>query len=96
MPATRVAVFSTKRYDEESLSAARESGGFDVELVFFEARLTETTAALARGFPVVCAFVNDELTRPVLQELADHGTRLIALRSAGFNNVDLGAAAGSA
>ncbi len=93
MPAMRVAVFSTKRYDEESLSAARESGGFDVGLTFFEARLTESTAALARGFPVVCAFVNDELSRPVLQELARHGTRLIALRSAGFNNIDLGAAA---
>ncbi len=90
---TRVAVFSTKPYDEEFLSVTRESGGFDVELVFFEPRLTRGTAALARGFPVVCAFVNDELTRPVLEQLAGAGTRLIALRSAGFNNVDLAAAA---
>ena len=92
MSATRVAVFSTKRYDEEFLTAARESGGFDVELTFFEARLTVNTAALARGFPVVCAFVNDELSRPVLSQLAGQGTRHVALRSAGFNNVDLAAA----
>jgi D-lactate dehydrogenase len=86
----RIAVFSTHSYDREFLSAA------DVEqrheLVFFEPRLSAGTAALADGFPVVCAFVNDELDRPTLQILAAGGTGLIALRSAGFNNVDLAAA----
>ena len=66
--------------------------GFGHELVFFDARLEETTIRLAVGSPAVCAFVNDDLGRPVLAELAARGTRLIALRSAGFNNVDLSAA----
>jgi D-lactate dehydrogenase len=83
----RVAIFSTKGYDRQGLTAANESHGH--ELVFFEPRLTERTAPLAAGFDAVCAFVNDELSRPVLERLASAGTRLIALRSAGFNHVDL-------
>lgn len=87
----RVAVFSTKSYDERFLqSAAQESGH---ELTFFEPRLSEQTTILAREFPAVCAFVNDQLDRTVLEQLAEGGTRLIALRCAGFNNVDLQAAA---
>src|SRR5262249_13380804 len=50
------------------------------------------TAAMAEGSPATCAFVNDQLDRPVLDELARHGTRLVALRSAGYNHVDLAAA----
>jgi D-lactate dehydrogenase len=61
-------------------------------LIFLEPRLTLETALLAAGSPVVCAFVNDRLDAPVLEALADRGTRLIALRSAGYNNVDLKAA----
>lgn len=87
----RVAVFSTKPYDREFLSAAGARLGH--ELVFFEPRLTLATAPLAAGFPAVCAFVNDELNAGVLAELARGGARLVALRSAGFNHVDLGAAA---
>jgi D-lactate dehydrogenase len=86
----RVAVFSTKRYDRESLAAANGPHGHD--LAFLEPRLTPETAPLARGFPAVCAFVNDQLSAPVLATLAEGGTRLVALRSAGFNNVDLRAA----
>lgn len=55
----------------------------------FDARLSEQTAELAKGFPVVCAFANDKLSEKVLEALKAGGTRLIALRSAGFNNVDL-------
>ena len=87
----RIAVFSTRNYDREFLSAANRELGH--ELVFFEPRLTAETARLAAGIPAVCAFVNDELGRGTLEVLAAGGTRLIALRSAGFNNVDLAAAA---
>lgn len=87
----KVAVFSTKPYDREFFSAANKAAGH--ELVFFEARLTPQTIRLAEGFPAVCAFVNDQLDAGVLLSLSRQGTKLIALRSAGFNHVDLTAAA---
>ncbi|HEY9599740.1 MAG TPA: 2-hydroxyacid dehydrogenase [Cyanophyceae cyanobacterium] len=87
----KVAVFSTKTYDQQFLKAA--NANYKHELVFFEPRLTCDTAILASGFPAICAFVNDELNEKTLKSLADKGVRLIALRSAGFNNVDLSAAA---
>ena len=87
----RIAVFSTKPYDRRFLEAANRSAGH--ELVFFEPRLLPETVPLANRFPTVCAFVNDRLDRSVLEALAAGGTRLVALRSAGFNNVDLEAAA---
>ena len=87
----RVAVFSTKPYDERFLTAANAEHGHD--LVFFEPRLTAETAPLADGFAAVCAFVNDRVDAGVLEQLAAGGTRLVALRSAGFNHVDLAAAA---
>lgn len=83
----RIAVFSTKRYDRDFLDAANMH--YHHDLTYFEPRLTEQTVPLASGFPAICAFVNDHLDAPVLEHLAQHGTRLIALRSAGFNNVDL-------
>jgi D-lactate dehydrogenase len=89
----RVSVFSSKPYDRHFLERANGEHGFGHELVFFEARLERATAPLASGSPAVSAFVNDDLGRPVLTDLSAHGTRLVALRSAGFNNVDLEAAA---
>lgn len=83
----KTAVFSTRSYDECFLSAANQTVGH--ELHFFEPRLTERTCPLAEGFPAVCVFVNDQLDAAVLERLAAGGTRLIALRCAGFNNVDL-------
>jgi D-lactate dehydrogenase len=83
-------VFSTKSYDEEFLGAAAVGSGHD--LIFFQPRLTVETAALADGFGAVCAFVNDDLSWPVLERLAQGGVGLVALRSAGFNHVDLSAA----
>ncbi len=83
-------VFSTKAYDRMFLEAANARHGH--HLRFVETRLTRETAGLATGAVVVCAFVNDELDGEVLRALAAQGTRLIALRSAGFNNVDLAAA----
>lgn len=86
----RIAVFSTKPYDREALDAANARHSH--ELVYFEPRLTPVTVALARSFDAVCPFVNDQLSAEVIQALADGGVRLLALRSAGFNHVDLRAA----
>ncbi|MBL8829833.1 MAG: 2-hydroxyacid dehydrogenase [Planctomycetaceae bacterium] len=86
----RVAIFSTKPYDQQFFTTANERHSF--ELTFFEPRLTIETVGLAADFEAVCAFVNDRLDAPLLERLARHGTRLIALRCAGFNNVDLAAA----
>ena len=83
----KVAVFGTKPYDRRSLDAANASHRH--ELVFLEPRLTVQTAKLASGCGGVCAFINDELGNATLELLASGGTRLIALRSAGFNHVDL-------
>lgn len=88
-----VVVFSTKGYDRTFLDEANEKGGTPHALRYIEARLTIESVPLAQGVPAVCAFVNDVLDRPVLEALAAGGTRMIALRSAGFNNVDLKAAA---
>jgi len=87
----RVAVFSTKSYDEAFLRKANGDG--DHELVFLEPRLNAGTAPLAEGCEAVCAFVNDDLGAETLQALAAHGVSFAALRSAGFNHVDLRAAA---
>lgn len=85
-----IAVFSTKPYDRMFLEAANAAHGH--ELIYFEPRLTRETSALAAGFPAVCVFVNDQLDATVLAALARQETRLIALRCAGFNNVELAAA----
>ena len=86
----RVAVFSTKSYDREYLTAANQAHGQD--LVFYETRLSAQTWRLADGAEAVCAFVNDQLNADVVAALAQHAVRLIAMRCAGFNNVDLRAA----
>ncbi|MFW6058832.1 MAG: 2-hydroxyacid dehydrogenase [Phycisphaeraceae bacterium] len=86
----KVAVFSTKPYDRQFLDAANARAGH--ELRYFEPRLTMETAALATGFPTVCVFVNDLLDAPLIERLATNGTRHLALRSAGFNHVNLRAA----
>ena len=86
----KVAVFNTKSYDREFLKEANKQHGHN--FVFFEVHLNEHTCKLAFGFDAVCAFVNDHLDRNILSLLAAQGVRLIALRCAGFNNVDLIAA----
>ncbi|MCC5984481.1 MAG: 2-hydroxyacid dehydrogenase [Rhodobacteraceae bacterium] len=88
----RVDVFSAKPHDHAFLAGAGQGAGLDWR--FHEARLTADTARLAEGAGAVCAFVNDDLGGDVLAQLAGLGVRLIALRSAGFNHVDLGAAQG--
>lgn len=86
----RIAVFSTKPYDRVFLGRAAAKSGHSLE--FLEPRLDRSTARLAEGFAAVCVFVNDTLDAEVLEKLAAGGTRIVALRAAGFNNVDLEAA----
>ncbi len=86
---TTVAFYDTKPYDRQFMVAAATDV---IHWVFHEFRLTAETAATARGADAVCVFVNDRLDRACLEELAGCGIRHVALRCAGFNNVDLVAA----
>ncbi|QIX16786.1 2-hydroxyacid dehydrogenase [Burkholderia multivorans] len=86
----RVILFSSRQYDDDSFTAANRRFGY--RLHFQPSHLDAETAILAHGYDVVCPFVNDTLDAAVLERLAEGGTRLIALRSAGFNHVDLAAA----
>jgi D-lactate dehydrogenase len=88
----KLAVFSAKPYDRQFLDAANAAAGSPHQIDYFEAHLDRATAALANGAQAVCSFVNDQVTRRVLAKLKVGGTRLVALRGAGFNNVDLTAA----
>lgn len=83
----RIGVFSSRAYDRDTLQAANASFGH--ELTFFDFRLSADTVAAARGCPAVCVFVNDLLDAGVLATLYEGGTRILALRCAGFNSVDL-------
>ena len=83
----QVAIFSTKPYDRQFLTQANAQ--HQHELHFFEPRLTSETVPLAKGFAAVCPFVNDLLDAGVVDSLAEGGTRFVALRCAGFNNVDV-------
>ena len=85
----RVAIFNTKPYDRRFFEEANHA--YHHDLVFLEARLRDETAPLAAGFQGVCVFVNDAVDREVVATLAQGRTRLLALRSAGFNHVDLAA-----
>ena len=91
----KVAFFGTKDYDRmffSQLARDKGEGTYNVEIKYFKARLTSETVHLAEGFRAVCIFVNDEAPREVVEALSQCGVRLILLRCAGFNNVDLQAA----
>jgi D-lactate dehydrogenase len=83
----RVAFFDTKEYDKASFERAGTDQ--DMEFKFFEAKLTEDTAELAKGCDVVCVFVNDTVDKKVIDKLYDCGVKMVALRCAGYNNVDV-------
>ncbi len=85
----KIAMFDTKPYDREFFD---ETNGGRYAIKYFDSMLTRETATLSRGFEVVIPFVNDDLSKETLEKLKDEGVRLIALRCAGFNNVDLKAA----
>lgn len=87
----RIAVFDTRRYDREALERANHSRGHDLH--FLEMRLDATSARLAEGARGVCSFVNDRVDRACIEVLRQVGVELLLLRCAGFNHVDLQAAA---
>ncbi len=89
---TRIAFFDAKPYDEVSFNLHNKEFGFDIR--YYAGQLNKDSAVLAKGAKVVCAFVNDILDEEVVNQLVDLHVKLIALRSAGFNNVDLRAAQG--
>ncbi|MEG0231633.1 MAG: 2-hydroxyacid dehydrogenase [Hafnia sp.] len=86
----KLAIYSTKQYDRKYLELVNKEFGFELE--FFDFLLSPKTAKVAQGCEAVCIFVNDDASRKVLTELAALGVKIIALRCAGFNNVDLEAA----
>lgn len=83
-------VFDTHKFERDLFRELEPK--YRHEISYLEVRLTEVTAPLAKGFPAICAFAHDDLSAGVLKILAANGTELIALRSAGFNHVDLKAA----
>ena len=86
----RIAVFDTKPYDRFFFEEENKKYGFD--FTYFEAKLRPRTANLTAGFDAVCAFVNDELDEQVMEQLHKNGVKLVAMRCAGYNNVNLQAA----
>jgi len=89
----KVAVFSTHPFDRRFFDQANAAAGHAHDFLYLEPQLDVRSAPLAAGHEAVCVFVNDRLDRSTLEILAEGGLRLLALRSAGFNHVDLRAAA---
>ncbi|TKB45348.1 2-hydroxyacid dehydrogenase [Thalassotalea mangrovi] len=83
----KVAVFSSKKYDEVFLSQSNQSG--QLQLDFFASHLDQQTVELVQGYQAVCVFVNDVVDHHVLRQLHKFGVKVVALRCAGFNNLDL-------
>ena len=88
----KLAFFDAKSYDMSGFDAAAKDT--DLEIKYFETRLNEDTVSLAAGFDAVCVFVNDTVNAAVVEKLYDYGVKIIALRCAGFNNVDIHACQG--
>jgi len=89
----KIAFFDTKPYDRESFELQNKAFGF--QLKFFPSHLTEETVSLCKGYDAVCVFVNDRVTKGIIDSLKAMNVSLLALRSAGYNNVDLKAATGA-
>ncbi|MDO4499825.1 MAG: fused HPr family phosphocarrier protein/2-hydroxyacid dehydrogenase [Erysipelotrichaceae bacterium] len=88
----KIAFFGTKSYDKKffaELAEDKGQGTYNVDITYFQTRLTPETATLAKGFEAVCIFVNDECGKEIVDTLYECGVKLILLRCAGFNNVDL-------
>lgn len=83
----KIAIFSTHSYDEAFFDAANFEYGFTLH--FFPVTLTIQTAQLAKGYDAVCVFVHDEVSKSVLKILSEYNIKIVVLRCAGFNNVDI-------
>ena len=88
----KLAFFDAKSYDMPGFDAAAKDTGLEIK--YFETRLNEDTVSLAAGFDAVCVFVNDNVNAAVVEKLYHYGVKIIALRCAGFNNVDIRACQG--
>ena len=86
----KIAMFSTRSYDINHFDPLLSAD--NIEFEYFDTQLNSNTVQLAQGFDAVCAFVNDDLSKPVLNKLAEFGIKIVAMRCAGFNNVDIYAA----
>ncbi len=87
MNKTKIAFFDAKSYDIESFNEHNKN--YNSKIKYFEYKLDEDTVELAKGYDVVCVFVNDNVNETVIRKLREYGVRLIALRCAGYNNVEL-------
>lgn len=83
----KIAFFDTKPYDKRSFEELNKDYDFDIK--YFKTKLSKETVELSYGYDAVCAFVNDEMDKDVLDHMKDHGIELIAMRCAGYNNIDL-------
>jgi len=88
----KIAFFDAKQYDKDAFNKVNEK--FNYEIKFFKYHLTDDTVMLAQGYDVVCVFVNDHVTGDIIEKLDELGVKLLALRSAGYNNVDFKSAYG--
>lgn len=86
----KVAVFSSKTYDKQTLT--KENTYTEIELDFFESRLSTETVVLTKGFDAISCFVNDQIDNTVLRQLSENNIKAIVMRCAGYNNVDIKAA----
>jgi len=93
MEDVKIAFFDTKPYDKAVFN--EQAGTYPCEIKYFDTKLTEDTVSLAQGYDAVCVFVNDTISKPVVDQLARGQTKLVALRCSGFNNVDLDASKGT-
>ncbi len=84
---TKIAFFDAKEYDIASFEKANAQGEFEVK--FYETKLSPDTVKLAKGYDCVCVFVNDDVSAAVIDKLVKYDVKLIALRCAGYNNVDI-------
>lgn len=87
MKIIKVAFFDTKQYDRASFE--KFDNDLDIKIKFFETKLNEDTVRIAKGFDVICAFVNDVINEEVIDSMYKMGIKVLALRCAGFNNVDV-------
>jgi D-lactate dehydrogenase len=87
---TKIAFFDAKSYDRDTFAKVNQDFGFDIQ--YYKERLSMNTVSLTQGAEAVCIFVNAECDARVIERMAGYGVKLIALRCAGFNNVDIQAA----
>ena len=83
----KIAMFDAKEYDMASFEKANEKTGYEIK--FFETKLSADTVDLTKGYDAVCVFVNDAVDADVIDSLDQNGVKLVALRCAGYNNVDI-------